>query len=288
MVTRSINRSRIGRQRGVALAVALVLCSSPAIAQSTLPFYAGEELTYRMQLGILGTIGGGTMSVEGPIDVRGTGTLLLHSSFRSNVIMVKGVDETRSWIDPERMRTLRFEKHERTPLSRQDEAVEVFGPERRWVDADGTTGRSASDLPLDELSFIYFIRTLDLVPGATLQFNRHFDQSRNPITVRVMGRERIRVGAGEFDALVVEMTVQDPARYRGEGIIRIHLSDGPCRLPLRIESRVPSMGKTVLTLESHTHPLSHFGSTGDIQHSQLARADVPSSAQNTMEHLEEE
>ena len=66
------------------------------------------------------------------------------------------------------------------------------------------------------------------------------------------------MGAGEFTAWVVEMRVQDPARYKGEGVIRIHLSDSACRLPLRIESRVPSMGKTVLSLESHTHPASHF------------------------------
>ncbi len=253
------------RQVCAALAMGMSFCwgATVATAQSELPFFAGEKLTYRMQLGILGTIGGGTMSVEGPVDVRGTGTLLLRSDFRSRVLMVSGVDETRSWIDPVRMRTLRFAKHERTPLSRQDEHVDVFGTEHRWVTADGIVGRSDSELPLDELSFIYFIRTLDLVPGETYSFDRHFDTSRNPIKVRVLGNERITVGAGEFGALVLEMTVQDPARYRGEGVIRIHLSDGPCRLPLRIESRVPSIGKTVLTLESHTHPLDHFRTTVD-------------------------
>jgi hypothetical protein len=58
--------------------------------------------------------------------------------------------------------------------------------------------------------------------------------------------------------VLVEMRVKDPRRYRGEGVIRIHLSDDRCRLPLRIESRMPVVGTAVLSLESHTHPREHF------------------------------
>jgi hypothetical protein len=57
--------------------------------------------------------------------------------------------------------------------------------------------------------------------------------------------------------VIIEMRVKDPRRYKGEGVIRINLTDDRCRLPVRIESRMPVVGKTVLTLESFTHPAEH-------------------------------
>ena len=105
--------------------------------------------------------------------------------------------------------------------------------------------------PLDELSFLYYVRTLPLLPDNTLSVTRHFDEARNPTVVRVTGREDIDVPAGRFHAVVVEMRVRDARRYKGEGTIRIHLSDDACRLILRLESRVPDAGPATLELQSY-------------------------------------
>jgi hypothetical protein len=47
------------------------------------------------------------------------------------------------------------------------------------------------------------------------------------------------------------MRVRDPRRYKGEGVIRIHLSDDACRLILRLDSRVPDAGPATLELQSY-------------------------------------
>jgi hypothetical protein len=65
----------------------------------------------------------------------------------------------------------------------------------------------------------------------------------------VVGREQLTVKAGTFETVLVEMRVRDPARYKGEGVIRIHFSDDDRRLPLRIESTLPVAGTALLTLE---------------------------------------
>jgi len=256
----TIRRPGGGRfvQRAAGLA-ALLLLSLPteAAAQDRLPFFVGEELTYRLRVGTVGTIGQGSMKVEGPVDVRGRQTYLLRFDVRTRVGPVRVVDQTTSWLDPARMAAMRFRKHERHPLASHDEEVELFPGERRWSDAGGNTGRSPTDAPLDELSFMYFVRTLPLTPDAVYHFNRHFEIDRNPITVRVLGRETVTVGAGEFATILVEMRVRDPRRFKGEGIIRLNISDDRCRLPVRIESTMPVAGKTVLLLESHTHPQHH-------------------------------
>ena len=230
----------------------------PGAAPHAVPFQAGESLTYRVRIPKFGSIGRGTMTVSGPEDVRGTAALVLRFDFATRVGFVKAEHHSESWIDPVRMAALRFHKHERHPLSTHDEVVELFPAERRWQAADGTMGTSTTSAPLDELSFIYFLRTLPLGADAQHVLDRHFDPRRNPTTVRVVGRERLTTPAGTFATVIVEMRVKDARRYKGEGVLRLNLTDDDCRLPVRIESDMPVVGRGVLLLEQHTHPASHF------------------------------
>lgn len=228
-----------------------------AQSHDTLPFTFGERLTYRVRAPKIHASGRGAMWVEGPVDVRGIATYLLRSDMKAGFGPFKGVDRTQSWLDRDRMISLRYAKHESHPLSRHNEEVELFPDEKRWDAGRDGAGESATNAPLDELSFLYFLRTLPLVPDTAFEFSRHFDAERNPTTVRVVGRETITTDAGVFATIIVEMRVKDPRRYKGEGVIRIHLTDDRCRLPVRIESAMPVVGTTVLTLESHTHDREH-------------------------------
>lgn len=246
----------------LALVLVLGMCPGQARGQardgeaggtSRLPFVAGESLAYSVRVGNVAA-GRGTMSIDGPVNLRGVSTLLLRSDMRAGVGLLTGSGRSRSWLDSRRMASLRFAKEERKLLSRHREAVDVYPDERRWTAADGRSGTSTTDAPLDELSFIYFIRTLPLAPDADFSFTRHFERGRNPVTVKVVGRERMTVPAGTFATVAVEMRVKDPRHYQGEGIIRLHLTDDECRVPVRIESDVPGLGKTVLELESARHP----------------------------------
>ena len=249
--------------KALTLAVALdVGVIARSAAQTTeLPFDVGERLRYRLQIGKLGTIGDGEMSVSGPVEVRGTETLLLRSEIHAKFGFVKTTDRAESWIDPTRMASLRYEKRTHGAFSRDDDQrVELYPEDQRWEDAHGRSGQSPTTAPLDELSFIYFLRTLPLSSDTVDRVVRHYDRDRNPIAVRVMGRDTVRTKAGTFSTIVVEMRVKDPRRYGGEGVIRLYLSDDAYRYPVRIESSVPVLGATVLTLESYTRPPEHFAS----------------------------
>jgi hypothetical protein len=240
--------------------VVLALSVSAARAQSAeLPFAAGERLHYRVSAGRLGTIGEGVMSVDGPVDVRGTATLALRSEIQARVGLIKTTERAESWIDPTRMAALRYQKRTRGMFARGgEEQVELFPDEQRWEDRRGRAGQSPTSAPLDELSFIYYLRTLSLDSDAVDTLERHYDRARNPIAVRVVGRDTVKTRAGTFATIVVEMRVKDPQRYGGEGVIRIHLSDDAHRYPVRIESSVPVLGSTVLTLEAYTSPAQHL------------------------------
>ena len=219
-----------------------------------LPFGIGEELIYDVTSSRLGRIGEGSMRVEGPESVRGQRAYRLSFDIDSRVGPIRIRDEARSWLEPRAMRSLRYVKRERHPLARRSEEVEIFPEDRRWVPREGESGRSGVDDPLDELSFLYYIRTLDLRDGAEYIVERHFDPARNPVVVRVLGRERSELPSGIFETVVVEMEVRDGERFDGDarGLLRLHLTDDAARYPVRIVTSVPLAGEMVLDLKALT------------------------------------
>ena len=243
--------AEVSAAAAVAAAPQLARGQSDDAASSPLPFAVGERLNYRVRVGPAGSIGKGSMWIEGPVDVRGQQTYLLRSDFQARVMWIRAFDKSDTWLDPARMAVLRSSRIEQQPLSKSNELVDVFPEERRWADAGGAGGETASDAPLDELSFIYYIRTLCLAPDSAYSVNRHYDIAKNPVSIRVTGRQVVATDAGTFNTVVVEMRVKDPRHFKGEGgLIKLFLSDDRRHLPVRIESDAPLFGKAVFTLES--------------------------------------
>jgi hypothetical protein len=245
---RTHGATRIAFSRPVALAAAMLAWSAANVQAQALPFAAGETCVYRGS-SALGRIGTGTMAVE-PAQVDGARVLLLRFDFRGRVGPAGIEDHSRSWFDPATRGSRRFTKRERTPLTSRDEDVQMDPATRRWTTPTGRGGAMSTDAPLDELSFIYFIRTLPLAPGDAYTLTRHYDAARNPVRVRVVGRGPIRVPAGVFQTIEVEMRVIDPVRYRGEGVVQLHFTDDARRILVRTESAIPRAGRMVLSLES--------------------------------------
>ncbi len=143
-------------------------------------------LRYRVNVSLGGNIGHGEMRVEGPVTERGVVTWRLVSEMKAKRGFMKATDRTTSWLDPVRFASTRFEKQERHPLSRSDEAIEIDAEAGTYRELSGDRKAPESgDLrplgapnPLDELSFLYFLRTLPLDREGAHNFSRHFDESR--------------------------------------------------------------------------------------------------------------
>ena len=241
------------RPRALLPVLAAALLPLVGAAPAALPFGVGEELVFSMRSHRFGALGTGVMRVDGPEELRGERAWLLRFDYRGRIGPVSAEDRTRSWLVPGRMSSLRYRKHERTPLGSRSEEVELFPAERRWEAPGRASGRSPTDAPLDELSFLYFLRTLPLRDGAVYTLDRHFDPERNPVVVRVVGRTRLSVPAGEFSTVEVVMEVKAPAHAKGKrGVVQLHLTDDARRTPVRIESTAPLLGVVVLSLRSHT------------------------------------
>jgi hypothetical protein len=230
--------------------------SAPHEVASPLPFPVGEVLRYRVDVALGGNIGQGEMRVEGPVSERGVVTWRLVSEMKAKRGFVKATDRTTSWLDPVRFASTRFEKRERHPLSSSDEVVEIDAGTRTYRETSSDRRNEppadprtlGAENPLDELSFLYFLRTLPLDREGALNFNRHFDETRNPTMVSVGAEEVVDTPLGPFATRVVVMHVRDPRHYKGIGLIKLNIDTSACRLPVRIVSKMPIVGATTLTL----------------------------------------
>ena len=233
---------------------ALPLVSLPSAVRGqeagALPFAPGERLTYAGHAR-MGVSGKGTISVDSPTELRGETIWVLHSDMRGTLGPISAKEQNASWLNPATMTSLRYTSSANHLWKRSKDAVDIFTAERRWKGVGGLEGTLETEAPLDELSFLFFLRTLALSSDTALAYSRHFDEARNPTLVRVVGREEVEVGAGRFHAIVVEMRVRDARRYHGEGVIRVYLSDDRCRLFLRLESSVPDAGSATLGLTAY-------------------------------------
>ena len=236
--------------------IGMLACSAPSAAQApdSLPFGNGERLTFAIRAAKFGTIGHAVMSVLAPVQMRGTETMLVSMDARFGVLFMQASDANRSWIDPRRMTSVQFVKHQRRPFSSADDTVEIFPERRFWAALHGDSGSTAGGLPLDELSFIYFLRTLSLSPDSIYAFDRHYDKRRTPSMVRFVKREVVKTPAGVFNTVEVEMRLKDGVDWKEEWAVRVWISDDKCRLPVRMESSVPILGSGVMTLESAVTP----------------------------------
>ncbi|MDB4907417.1 MAG: hypothetical protein JWO05_2201 [Gemmatimonadetes bacterium] len=206
-----------------------LLLAMPLRAQSPLPFAIGERLTYQTRA--TGGMGGkAELWIEGPAEVRGVPVMVLNFAFSTGFGPLKVSDRTTSWLDPVRFASMRFHKAEQRFVAHHNEEREL------------------EPAALDELSFIYLVRTLELPLDSPLVLRRHFDEARNPTVLTYHGLRDIETPMGWFRAREVEMRVRDARNYDGEGVIRFWISDDACRRPVRIESRVPRAGSVVMTL----------------------------------------
>lgn len=203
----------------------------------------GEELTYTVSSARLGSMGKAVFRVQ-TTDFNGREAYQLSFDFSARVALFKVSDHTRSWICAESMSMLRYTKEERSPLGKHNEDVTVDPLLGQW--ADGTTRAPLASInPLDELSFIYFVRSLDLPVGDSITVRRHFDVRRNPVQIAAVARQNV-VGR---DVVVYEMRVPDTRQKKGFSLLRFFISDDAARVPVRIESSMPVAGQVTMTLD---------------------------------------
>lgn len=237
----------------VVLAFALLL-AVPMRAQEAsagrvnVPWGVGERLEYDVKFGKL-KVGSGSMEVADIQDVRGNETWHTIFEVRGGTFFYRVNDTYESWFDTHTGNSLRFRK-DQSEGSRDVEQIYNMFPERGIFIEDGDTAMVSVTEPLDDGSFLYFIRTIPLVVGESYSFERYFKPDRNPVTIKVLRKERISVPAGDFDAIVVQPVVKAKGIFSENGHAEVWLSDDKNRIMLQVKSAL-SFGSINLYLKSY-------------------------------------
>lgn len=221
----------------------------PAVHKpAVVPFAVGERLEYDVKFGFL-HVGSGDMEVSGIDSVRG------HAAWHT-IFRVKGGtffyhvnDRLESWMDVDNLVSLRHWQELSEGRRDRERRFEIM-PERGVVLEEGKPEAPTVPLPLDDGAFLYFVRTIPLEVGATYEFNRYFRPDRNPVTIRVLRREHIKVPAGEFDAIIIQPIIKTKGIFSEGGRAEIWLSDDANRIMLQMKSKLP-FGSLNLYLTSY-------------------------------------
>jgi hypothetical protein len=226
------------------------------------PFGPGERLVYKVKIGIFNA-GEGQMSILQLDTVRGRDAYRISMTIRGGLGFARVNDAYSSWLDVRSLQSWRFiqDIHE---VNYKSFRHYEFHPDRRIWDREDNdeSGPLASPTPLDDIAFIYFIRTLPLEVGKTYTFDRYFKVEGNPVTVTVLRRDRRKTDAGEFATLVVQPIIRTKGLFSQGGKAEIHFSDDARRIPVYVKSDIPNFpGSLTLHLkEIHEGIPLHPGS----------------------------
>jgi len=219
--------------------------------RAKVPFGVGERMEYEVRFGRL-KVGNAHMEVVALEHLRGR--TAWHTAFwvQGGNFLYRVNDVYESWIDAETLSSLRFIQELEEGGKNTTRKFEIY-PERsvfiQTNKKDPKEEESVSN-PLDDGSFLYFIRTIPLVVGQTYDFNRYFRPDRNPVRIKVLRKERLTVPAGRFEAIVIQPVIKTKGIFSENGHAEIWLSDDDRHIILQLKSRL-SFGSLNLYLKSY-------------------------------------
>jgi hypothetical protein len=149
-------------------------------------------------------------------------------------------DKYDSWLDVRTLQSWRFIQDIHDPGYTSYRHYEFYPERQLWDREDNDeSGPLASSIPLDDISFIYFVRTLPLEVGETYTFHRYFKAEGNPVTVKVLRRDRRKTDAGEFNTIVVQPIIRTKGLFAQGGKAELHFTDDERRILVYMKSDIP-------------------------------------------------
>jgi hypothetical protein len=220
-----------------AVVVALTL-GGPIAADAQGPAYGpGERARYDVEYSGI-PVGRGEITNLGVDTVRGTLAWRLRLDVRGGIPLFRVHERMESWYEPITQSSQRFVQTLREGSRHTDRRFEFF-PERRAFLQEGQPGSEATVAsPLDEVSFLWFVRGHPLEVGRSYEWDRYFRPRINPVRLHVLRRDTIDVPAGRFPSLVVQPVFKSGGIFAEGGRAEIWLSDDDRRIVVQMRSRM--------------------------------------------------
>ena len=217
-------------------------------ARARVPFGVGERAEYQVKFGPL-SVGSGSMEVHAIDSVRGREVWHTIFRIRGGTLGYRVNDRLESWTDTRTLASLRHWQELSEGSRERERRFEIY-PERGFYVEGEREPQPTVEAPLDDGSFLYFVRTIPLEVGKEYVFDRYFRPDRNPVRIQVLRRERISVPAGTFETIVIRPIIKTRGVFSENGRAEIWLTDDSTRLMVQMKSHL-KIGSINLYLRSY-------------------------------------
>ncbi|HYC31049.1 MAG TPA: DUF3108 domain-containing protein [Gemmatimonadales bacterium] len=212
--------------------LALVAHAALVAQLAAYPFRVGETLTYDARLGYF-PVGTATASVSRMARERGSEAFVFSLTGEGGPPGIRVSYELTSWVGTRQFASLRFHRKMVQGGKVSEERYQIVPDSSRYRLEGGTQSWVAPRDALDELAFLYYLRTIPLEAGQSFTEIRYFKMGYNPIRVRVAGRRTVTLPDGStVPALAVEVTSRNET-------MSVRFTDDARRLPVEIDLPLP-------------------------------------------------
>lgn len=237
----------------LALASLFQLASAaPPPKLTALPFALGEALEYESRFNFLRP-GPARLAVEAIDTVRGVPSWRFSLTSRFSAIgLFTSTSTIQSWTGIDDWKSRRFVKDNTEGSKTRHEDFLIF-PDSGYFRRNADAPKATVAAPLDDIAFIYWIRTQPLEVGKTYRFERYFRKEKNPVVVEVVKRQAMEMPDGsKQQCLVLHPVVdEDNGMFSRKSDARLWLTDDARRLPVQITSTY-AFGTVSLVLKKIT------------------------------------
>ncbi|HEY0931220.1 MAG TPA: DUF3108 domain-containing protein [Gemmatimonas sp.] len=225
----------------------------PDPMQRHIPFAAGESARYRVGWGIFSRAGSATLSVTRDT-LRADTVLHAVLAVRGGIPGARINERLETWMDPETTASRRFLQYARYPGFSRDRIREFDAVHRKWsghTNAKPDSGSLPTAHPLDDLSTVFVARTIPLTVGQDVVLHDYWRPESNPIVLKVLRLETVKVPAGTFHTVVVRPIIRTSSLFAENGEAEVYLSTGEHRELVMLRAKL-KLGTLVLRLERHS------------------------------------
>lgn len=240
----------------------LVLFSDRCLlAASSGKLEVGERLVYSVRwLGV--EVGHGEAEVKEIVPIRGRPTYHIVVNVRSARILdwiYKVRDVHHSYLDTERMHSLRYEKILREGRYRADEEMD-YDQEQHVARYHSRLNGSRKEMLIppdvqDQLSCGFWFRVQDIRPHSEVFIPVNADEKNWDLKVKIQDKTTVHVPAfGKMEALEVEPEIQFQGIFVKRGKIRGWIGLDERKIPLKMRVKIPVLGAISAHLVEYVAP----------------------------------
>ncbi len=237
------------RKKTLFFFIGFIFLSSSLWAAPPQKLYVGERLVYKVHL--LGLeVGTGAAEIKEIVTIRDRPAYHIVIEVRSAPILdwiYKVRDTHHSFIDVEKLHSLRYEKILKEGRYRADEVMEYDQKEHTASYYSRKNGsRKEMLIPpnvQDQLSCGFWFRLQEIQPGSTFSIPVNADEKNWDLQVKILEKTKVKLpGFPEWEAVEVEPLIQFQGIFVKRGKIRGWISLDERRIPLKMQVKIPVLG----------------------------------------------